>query len=190
MKTPERKLPALKTLVSDIEKAVKSDQLKQILNVEPPQQWIKTNPYANNTKYLPIDKVEMLMDSIFQDWKVEVLKTAQLFNAIEVTVRVHYVNPLNGNWYFHDGVGAKELQTKKDSGHLKVDFSNINKSAVEMALPIAKSTAIKDACDHLGKIFGRDLGRKDTINHISKYDEVVKEIPMDTLMKGARDENN
>lgn len=186
----KRKLPELKTLVSDIEQAVKSDQLKQILNVDPPAKWVKTNPYANNTKYLPIDKVEMLMDSLFQLWKVEVLKTAQLFNSVEVTVRVHYVNPLTGEWMFHDGVGAKDLQTKKDSGMLKPDFSNINKSAVEMALPIAKSAAIKDACDHLGKIFGRDLGRKNTINHISVYDAKVKEIDEKTLKKGMQDENN
>jgi ABC-type transporter lipoprotein component MlaA len=32
-----------------------------------------------------------------------------------------------------------------------------------MALPIAKTFAIKDATGHLGKIFGRDLNRKDTI---------------------------
>jgi hypothetical protein len=29
-----------------------------------------------------------------------------------------------------------------------------------MALPMAKSYAIKDACDHFGKLFGRDLNRK------------------------------
>jgi hypothetical protein len=32
-----------------------------------------------------------------------------------------------------------------------------------MALPMAKSYAIKDACDHFGKLFGRDLNRKETM---------------------------
>ena len=64
---------------------------------------------------------------------------------------------------FHDGGGAKELQTKKDSGSVKADLSNVGSNACAMAVPIAISTAIKDAADHLGKTFGRDLNRKDTI---------------------------
>jgi hypothetical protein len=32
-----------------------------------------------------------------------------------------------------------------------------------MAFTMAKSYAIKDACDHFGKLFGRDLNRKETM---------------------------
>jgi hypothetical protein len=32
-----------------------------------------------------------------------------------------------------------------------------------MALPIAESYAIKDASEKIGKLFGRDLNRKDTM---------------------------
>lgn len=32
-----------------------------------------------------------------------------------------------------------------------------------MAFPIAKTVAIKDACDHFGKLFGSDLNRKDDV---------------------------
>jgi type II restriction/modification system DNA methylase subunit YeeA len=32
-----------------------------------------------------------------------------------------------------------------------------------MAFPIAKTVAVKDACDHFGKLFGSDLNRKDEI---------------------------
>ena len=42
-------------------------------------------------------------------------------------------------------------------------MANINNGAVEMALPKAKTAAIKDACDNLGRIFGSDLNRKDVI---------------------------
>jgi hypothetical protein len=42
-------------------------------------------------------------------------------------------------------------------------MSNVNRGAVTMALPIAKSVAIKDACDHFGDLFGANLNRKDTI---------------------------
>ena len=86
-----------------------------------------------------------------------------LLNAVEVTVRIHYLHPVTSEWMFHDGVGAEELQTQKDSGNLKLDMSNINRGAIKMALPIAKTTAVKDAADHLGKLFGSDLNRKDTV---------------------------
>ena len=32
-----------------------------------------------------------------------------------------------------------------------------------MAFPIAKTVAVKDACDAFGKLFGSDLNRKDVI---------------------------
>jgi hypothetical protein len=44
-----------------------------------------------------------------------------------------------------------------------MDMSNVNKGAVMMALPIAKSIAIKDACDHFGDLFGANLNRKDIV---------------------------
>lgn len=60
-------------------------------------------------------------------------------------------------------MGACELQTKKDSGNLNLDLSNINKGAVLMALPIAKTTAIKDAVDMFGSLFGANLNRRDAV---------------------------
>ena len=168
-------LPKLAELHHDVAAAFKNDEFKLLLNQPPHATWVKKNPYANNAEYLPIDKIEMLLDRIFQQWSVEVKETKQLFNAIIVTVRIHYLHPITGEWRFHDGVGAKELQTVKGSGPLKLDFSNVNGGAVEKAAPIAKSMAIKDACDHLGKLFGRDLNRKDTIDFSGSYEQPKQE---------------
>jgi hypothetical protein len=164
-----KQLPALSELHHAPMEAFKNDQLKLLLNQPPSAKWIKKNKFANNAEYLPIDKIEFLLDRIFQEWKVEVKETKQLFNAVEVTVRLHYLNPVNGEWMFHDGVGAEELQTVQGSGVLKPDFSNLGKGAVTMATPIAKSKAIKDAADHLGELFGRNLNRKDTIMFSGSY---------------------
>lgn len=182
-------VPTIQDLV-DPDKLHRNDQLKTLLNQNPPKQWIKTNKYSNNSEYLSIEKIEYLMDKIFQEWKVEVLEYRTLFNSISVSVRLHYVNPLTGQWMYHDGVGAKELQTIAASGPLKQDFSNISKSAVEMALPIAKTAAIKDAADHLGKLFGRDLNRKDTLEYKQTYqrpeDSIVKAIQSATTESQLR----
>jgi hypothetical protein len=139
------------------------EQLNVILSTPPPATWVKQHPFIKGYNYLPIDKVEYLLRRCFKKYQIEVIKTAQLFNAIEVTVRVHYLNPATNEMMYHDGVGAQELQTTKGSGNLNMDMSNVNKGAVMMALPIAKSIAIKDACDHFGDLFGANLNRKDIV---------------------------
>src|ERR1700760_234036 len=116
------------------ETVIAQDKLLTFLNMEPPKAWVKKHPYIQNHLYLPIDKVEFLLKSIFRQYRIEVLKTGMLMNSVEVTVRVHFLDPVTQQWMFHDGVGAQELQTKKDTGALKMDMSNVNPGAVAMAL--------------------------------------------------------
>ena len=176
------------------------EQLNVILSTPPPAKWVKQHPFIKGYNYLPIDKVEYLLRRCFKKYQIEVLKTAQLFNAIEVTVRVHYLNPATNEMMYHDGVGAQELQTKSGTGNLNLDMSNVNKGSVMMALPIAKSIAIKDACDHFGDLFGANLNRKDIVQftgdtellsaeaiHESKEKErVIKHIENATTMQSLK----
>jgi hypothetical protein len=161
-------LPTLADLNKDVQAAFKNDQFNLLLNQQPPQTWIKVNKFANNAKYLPIEKVEFLLTRIFQEWRIEVLDYKQLFNSISCHIRLHYKNPVTGEWSYHDGVGAADVQVK--SGSSAADLQNINRNAVGMALPIAKSYAIKDASHHLGKLFGKDLNRTDAIEFSGAYD--------------------
>lgn len=158
----EYKLPTLAELFVDSgnkDVAVRQEALSVLLNAEPPAAWVVEHPYIPGWKYIPIEKVEVLLERIFKKKNIEVLREGTMFNAVFTTVRVHYFNPAVNAMLFTDGVGACELQTKK--GASPSDLANINRGAVAMALPIAKSLAVKDACDHLGKVFGRDLNRKD-----------------------------
>lgn len=153
---------------NDLASLKKYEDLTVMLNQAPPADWIKVHPFITGYKYLPIERVEFLLKSLTKgQYKIEVLKTGLLLNTVEVTVRVHYKDPISGDWMFHDGVGASEIQTKKDSGHLQLDMSNINRGAITMALPNAKSVAVKDACDHIGDLFGASLNRKDLISYQS-----------------------
>lgn len=154
-------LPTIAELTSDLELAYKNDQLNLLLNQEPPKKWVKSHPYIANFNYIPIDKVEFLMRRIFKEYKIEITGQGTAFNGVWVTVRVHYKLPTSNDWRFHDGIGAIQLQTKK--GTSPSDLININNGAISMAFPIAKTIAIKDACDHFGKLFGSDLNRKDTL---------------------------
>ncbi len=169
------KLPTYEELIQEENKGVvkATDKLNFLLSKEPPKDWVKTNKFANNSLYLPIDKVEYMLTSIFQQWRVEVIDYKQLFNAVSCHIRLHYLNPVTREWNFHDGVGAMQIQTKQGASPAELD--QINNNAVMMALPAAKSYAIKDAADHLGKVFGRDLNRKDTMAFTPAYDSELRE---------------
>lgn len=163
----KKQLPALADLHHDIQTAFKQDQLNLLLNQPVPPAWIKEHPFAKNVKYIPIEKIEFLLTRIFQEWKVEVLAEGQMFNAVYVKVRLHYKNPLTGEWSFHDGVGAVDVQTAK--GESAADLSKIVSNAVMKALPAAESYAIKDAAEKLGELFGKNLNRKDTMAFSGAY---------------------
>lgn len=152
-----------------IEEIKDSARLKFILNSGVNTKWLKTHPTAKNVKYLPIDKIEILLDMIFQEWRIEILNISQLAQSVCVTVRVHYKNPITGEWSFHDGVGASPLQT--NAGKSAADLANIKNNAVQLAAPAAKSYAIKDAVEHLGKMFGRDINRSDTVGYEFLYED-------------------
>ena len=160
----------------------KRDELKKALNVNPPKSWVKSNKYANGAEYIPIDKVEALLDCIFQEWQVEIKEVKQLAQSICAIVRLHYKDPINNEWRYHDGVGATPIKTEKDAD--ASDMSKILSSAIQTGAPSAVSYAIKDAADHLGNLFGKNLNRKDTIDgSMSIYSNAEKNAAEDEVGK-------
>jgi len=167
------KIPSLTELVAESDDAIKENALMVILNQDPPKQWLETHPTVKvkNKKgesvpleFLPITRVEYLLSRIFTKWWVEVKDIKIIANSIVATVRVYVKNPITNEIEWNDGIGASPLQIKKDSGGA-IDFQNMQTAAVQMAAPSAESYAIKDAAEKWGKLFGKDLGRKDVIDY-------------------------
>ena len=168
----KQNLPTIAELFMDnIQDAFKNEQLNTLLNVEPKKDWIKEHPFIRGYKYIPISTIEYLLRKIFKRYRIEITGQGVAFNGVWVTVRIHYLNPVTNDFDFHDGIGAMQLQTKKDTS--PADLININNGAISMAFPIAKTIAIKDACDHFGKLFGCDLNRKDAMP-FSADESVIK----------------
>jgi hypothetical protein len=168
-----KSLPKIQDLYSDKLEVQKQDLFMSLMNQEPKIEWVKTHPFIRNYQYLPIERIEYLLKTIFKNYKIEITGQGQSFNGVWVTVRVHYQHPITGEWSFHDGIGASQLQTAK--GTSPADLGNINNGALTMAFPNAKTIAIKDACDHFGRLFGADLNRKELIT----YSADLTLIPMD-----------
>jgi len=169
-KVIRNQVPTLEDIYQDNQElAFQNERLNLLLNQEPKKEWVTEHPTIKGHRYIPIDKVEFMLKKIFGKYKIEILREGSSFNGVYVVVRVWYQHPLTGEMEFHDGIGAWQLQTKK--GTSPADLANINNGALSMAYPIAKTIAIKDACDHFGKLFGADLNRRDTIAFLPTFTE-------------------
>ena len=167
-----------------LQELVQRDQLLQVLNTSPPTNWVRNHPLASGVKYLPIEKVELLLTRIFQQWHVEIRREGQMANSVYVTVRLHYKDPIEGGYMWQDGTGAAPIKTKK--GEDASNMGAILNDAIMTGLPAAKSFAIKDAAENIGKLFGKDLNRKDVMNFNPSFDtEEAKE-----KLKAKLDEDN
>lgn len=171
------KFPTLEDLYSDKAIINKQNQLNIILNAEPKKEWIKTHPFVKNLNYLPIERVEYLLTMIFTKWRVEIKEVKILANSIVTTVRVHVQDPITGEWEYQDGVGAMPIQISKDAGSA-IAFEKMNSTAIQIGSPASESFAIKDACEKFGRIFGKDLNRKDSVN----YDRLYSMIGMNEIV--------
>jgi hypothetical protein len=163
---PKYAMPSLQELYDDKIEIVKQNKLNIILNAEPKIDWIKSHPFVSGLKYLPIERVEYLLTMIFSRWNVEIKSVQHVANSVVVTVRLFVQNPITGEMDFQDGVGAAPMQVDKGAG--AIDFNKIKSSAIQISAPAAESYAIKDAAEKLGRIFGKDLNRKDTIAYADR----------------------
>ncbi|MFZ1389469.1 MAG: hypothetical protein WAS34_18955 [Thiolinea sp.] len=121
------------------------ENLDEILNSEPKKEWLSTEKINDKEVLsLPIERVEFLMSRLFKGVCYEVKQWTEGVKLAEITVRVNYID--NGIVMFQDGVASSVI---KGNG---------------MAIaPALKSMAIKDACHSIGRIFGKDLNRPNTI---------------------------
>lgn len=169
-------MPTLQELYDDKIEIVKQSKLNLILNSEPKADWIKSHPFVKNLKYLPIERVEYLLTMIFSKWNVEVKEVKLLANSVVTTVRLYVQNPITGEMDYQDGIGAMPIQVQKGSG--ATEFDKMNSSAVQIGAPASESFAIKDAAEKFGRIFGKDLNRKDTIAYSDRLHASI-----DTMQK-------
>ncbi len=185
-KIEKYEMPTLEQLYSDRQGMVKQSQLNVILNSEPKKEWVKIHPMSK-VPYIGIDRIEYLLTMIYGGFNVEIKDTKLIANSVVVTVRVHVKNPITGLPEFQDGVGAVAIQIKKDSGGA-IDFANMNSNAIQIGAPAAESYAFKDAAEKFGKIFGKDIGRKDNIQYVDRIHAMIANLSREELAREVVEE--
>jgi hypothetical protein len=154
---PIKKIPDINEIYYDVVTAAKNTELNRLLNQEPKAEWIRTNKFANNSKYIPVGTIEYLLTSVFTKWKLEIKQVQVIANSVVVSIRLHVLDPVTNEWDWQDGVGGAPIQT--ESGAAATDFSKVTNLAVQMAAPAAEVFAMKDAAEKFGRLFGKDLNR-------------------------------
>jgi len=159
------KLPTFNELITETEQSLKENALMVLLNQDPPKTWLVSHPMIKGYNYMPIEKIEYLLTRIYTKWSVEVKSVQVIANSVCVTIRLYVTNPLTGEIEWQDGIGAAPVQTDKGAG--ATDWNSVKTDGVQKAAPAAESYAIKDAAEKFGKIFGRDVSRKNTMDYTS-----------------------
>jgi hypothetical protein len=166
----QHKVPTLAELHKDNPDAFANDQIKTLLNMPVNQAWLKKHPVSGHA-YLPVDKVDYLLDRIYGRWEVSIKSISQIEQSVYAIITLKVWNPNRGEWDYQDGAGAMPIQV--DSGSKPSDMAAIKSNGVQLAVPAAVSYAKKDAAENLGTIFGRNVSRKDSL----MFDPTFKEDP-------------
>lgn len=136
------------------DKITSTEQLRAILEQDPPAEWLKIHPEAKGPLqadgshlpyyYLPLFRMRQLMQMIFGGYRREIKQMTALKNSIVVTIRLTYWDPVTQAEEYQDGIGAS---------------GGAAGSMVHMAAPGAAAMAFMDAARNIGRIFGRDLNK-------------------------------
>lgn len=156
MKKENKQIVKAKTQVIDPGRQEKLDLevwTKQF-NAEPDRDAVKVNRMANNSAYLPISHIENLLDKYFFGlWSTDEFKWENIANELVGSITLRVRHPLTGEVITRTGVGGVQIRVNKETGK-KVT------NALVADVPHLKAECIKNAAKSIGKVFGRDLGRK------------------------------
>ena len=153
------------------------------LNNSDPISGVEPTP-DNKAKTLTISHVEMTLDEYFFGlWSTENFKWSVIQNEVVGSLDLIVVHPMNGMFIRRTGAASIIIQVDKVPDEIKnnskarnihaLSPENKKPNALDMGFPKLKAECLKNAAQSLGKIFGRDLNRKqkDTFNPLLKKDE-------------------
>lgn len=137
---------------------------KLYLQHDPNPKEIKSNKFANNSKYLPISFMEMTLDEIFFGlWQTRNFTTKVVANEIIGELELWFYHPTAQTWLCRVGAGAVQIQMKSIDKGGSGDITDIREKIVNTLTkdyPHLKAECFRNACLSIGKSFGRDLNRE------------------------------
>lgn len=140
------------------------------LNSEPHDEGVESTP-DNKARTLVISHVEMTLDELFfGQWKTENFQWSAISNEVQASIELVVIHPVTGFEIRRVGTASIIIMVDKVPDDIKNDpiarnrwalnSDNKKPNALDLAFPKLKAECLKNASLSLGKIFGRDLNRK------------------------------
>lgn len=151
------------------------------LNREPNDKELGKTP-DGKARTVPISFIEMTLDEMFLgQWETSGPTYQQVFNEVVGSLVLTVWHPITGRSIRRVGFASVVITQDKDAQIS--DFTTTKKkNALDLSFPKLKSECIKNAAQSLGKVFGRDLNRKDS----DTYQPIFKKLS-DTGFKALLD---
>lgn len=153
-------------------KRVQIENFQKVLNSQPPNESIFKTPDAKADD-LPISYVEMTLDELFfGQWCVKNFTSKVIANEVVGELELEVLHPVTNTWITRTGSAAIQIMVDKapqnltgqDRNSWALNPQNKKPNALDMAYPKLKAECVKNAAKSLGKIFGRDLNRKEKVD--------------------------
>jgi len=136
---------------------------------QPKKSQIKINEFAGNSRYLPIGHLEAMLDEYFFGlWQTKDFRYQMVANEIVGSIELSVYHPAAKIWITRTGAAAVMIQfeAKKDDKGNKIksdimDYRGKILNTLVKDFPHLKASCLSNAVKSLGKVFGRDLNRKE-----------------------------
>lgn len=165
------------------------------LNSDPPQEGIESTP-DRKAQTLVISHVEMGLDELFLGhWRTQNFTWSAIANEVQGSLELVVKHPVSGWEITRIGAASVIIMVDKVPDDIKdnpqarnewaLNPSNKKANALDLAFPKLKSECLKNAALSLGRIFGRDLNRKNKDIYqpfrISTQSTGLKSLPESTM---------
>ncbi len=140
----------------------------QRLNADPDVMGVELTP-DRKASTVVISHIETTLDELFfGQWKTEGFKWSAVANEIQGSLELVCIHPVTGFEIRRTGAAsivitvdrAPENLAGQERNQWALNPSNKKPNALDLAFPKLKSECLKNAAQSLGKVFGRDLNRK------------------------------
>ena len=143
-------------------------KFQQMLNAEPDAAGIESTP-DKKALTLVVSHVEMTLDELFfGQWKTENFKWSTIANEVQASIELVVIHPISGYELRRTGAASVVIMVDKvpdnitgsDRNRWALNPDNKKSNAMDLAFGKLKAECLKNAALSLGKVFGRDLNRR------------------------------
>lgn len=165
------------------------------LHQDPSKEGIESTP-DRKASTLVISHIEMSLDELFfGQWLTRNFQWSAIANEVQGSIELVVIHPVTGREITRIGAASIIIQVDRVPEDLKNDAqarnewalnpSNKKPNALDLAFPKLKAECLKNAAQSLGRVFGRDLNRRNSDRYqpfkISQKSTGLQALPESTI---------